>query len=419
MNAPLAAHEAAPVAGEAPAQRLIPAVVLGIDTPIGLAIVRSLGRRGVSVYGIARGRAAPGLSSRYLRQGLLRAEDAAGTLDQLESLVGRIGPACLFAISEGDIALLNRHRDRLAGYRLMFSDARRMETVLDKQKTYAAAGRAGVPVPRTVQPATLPEAAAAAPALRYPVVLKWAEPNEAGIVLRRAGLTLDKTRYCHGADELLEYLRQFEPVGRYPMIQEYCAGYGLGQFFLMHGGQAHAMFQHRRLHEWPPEGGVSTLCESVPLTQHAALRERSMALLRELDWEGIAMVEYRYDPERDEAALMEINGRFWGSLPLACQAGADFPWLAYSLLGVGAAQPQPEYRAGLRCRFMIPETKRLARLLFRPGAVADRNLAFSRAGELAGYLGDFLRPSTRYYLFTWSDPMPFLRDLWHVLRRSG
>ncbi|QGZ40578.1 putative ATP-grasp superfamily ATP-dependent carboligase [Pseudoduganella flava] len=396
---------------------MTPAVVLGIDTPIGLAIVRSLGRHGVPVTGIARGMAAPGLSSRYLREGLLRADDAQGTLEQLESLSRRLGPACLFAISEGDIALLNRHRDRLAGYRLMFPDARRMDAVLDKHRTYAAARAAGVPVPRTVQPATLDDAAAAAPELRYPVVLKWAEPNEAGILLRRAGLELDKTRYCHDANELLAYLRRFEPVGRYPMIQEYCAGYGLGQFFLVKDGVAHAVFQHRRLHEWPPEGGVSTLCESVGLEHHAALRERSLALLRELDWEGIAMVEYRYDPQRGEAALMEINGRFWGSLPLACHAGVDFPWLAYCLLGNGAAQPQPAYRAGMRCRFMIPETKRLARLLFQPGAVADRQLAFSRGRELLGYLADFLRPSMRYYLFTWSDPAPFLRDLWHVVRR--
>ena len=114
---------------------------------------------------------------------------------------------------------------------------------------------------------------------------------------------------------------------------------------------------------------------------------------------------------------MEINGRFWGSLPLGCHAGAAFPWLAYRLLGQGEAQPQPAYRAGMRCRFMIPETKRLARLLLRPGAVADRKLAFSRGRELFGYLQDVLRPSMRYYLFTWSDPAPFFRDLWHVVRR--
>ncbi len=399
--------------------KLIPAVVLGIDTPIGLAIVRSLGRRGVPVYGIARSRAAPGLSSRHLREGMLRAPDEGGLLAQLDGLAARLGQACLFAISEGDIAMLNRHRAHLSGWRLMFPDARRMESVVDKRHTYAAAARAGVPVPRTVQPETWDDVIAAAASLRYPVVVKWSEPNSAAMLLRRAGLTLDKTRYCHDEAELLDYLRSFEAVGRYPLVQEYCAGYGLGQFFLVKGGVAHCSFQHRRVHEWPPEGGVSTLSESVGLEQHAALRERSLALLRELEWEGIAMVEYRYDPERGEAALMEINGRFWGSLPLACQAGADFPWLAYRLLGLDDAAPQPAYRAGLRCRFMIPETKRLLRLLFRPALVADRRLSFSRPREVLGYLHDFLRPSTRYYLFSWSDPAPFFRDLWHVVRRGG
>jgi predicted ATP-grasp superfamily ATP-dependent carboligase len=350
MNAPLAVPETGRAAEETPAQRMLPAVVLGIDTPIGLAIVRSLGRRGVAVYGIARSSAAPGLSSRYLRQGMLRAGDAPGTLEQLEGLVRRIGPACLFAIPEDDIALLNRHRDRLSGYRLMFPDACRMDAVRDKEKIRAAAGNAGLPVLRA---------------------------EESG------------------------------------------AGYGLGQFFLMHEGQAYCVFQHRRLHEWPPEGGVPTLCESVSLEHHAPLRERSVALLRELDWEGVAMVEYRYDPQSGAAVFRDIHGGFRANLPLACHAGADFPWLAYSLLGVGVAQPQPAYRAGLRCRFMIPETKRLARLLFRPGTAANRTPACSRAAELAGYLGDFMRPSTRHHLFTWSDPVPLLRAMWHVARRTG
>jgi len=97
---------------------------------------------------------------------------------------------------------------------------------------------------------------------------------------------------------------------------------------------------------------------------------------------------------------MEINGRFWGSLPLACQAGASFPWLSYQLLGLGRAVRQPDYVAGMRCRFMIPETKRLWRLL-RAG----------QAGALAGYLLDFLRPRTRYFVLDWDDPAPLWRDL--------
>jgi predicted ATP-grasp superfamily ATP-dependent carboligase len=245
--------------------------------------------------------------------------------------------------------------------------------------------------------------------------------------LAGAGLALDKTCYCYTAEELAAYLRPYEKVGIYPLVQEYCAGYGLGQFVLMHRGEAQSTFQHRRVHEWPPEGGFSSLCESLPNTSHQQLMAQSIALLRELDWEGVAMVEYRHDPATGESALMEINGRFWGSLPLAYHAGAAFPWQLYRVFGMGLPVEQQAYRSGLRCRFMIPETKRLLRILFRQSAIADRTLVFRRLPELGVYLADFIRPQTRYYVFQLKDPMPLLCDigqtlgaLWRkVFRRSA
>jgi predicted ATP-grasp superfamily ATP-dependent carboligase len=395
---------------------LLPAVVLGIDTPIGLAIVRDLGAHGVQVVGLGRKTSALGMYSRYLHEGMVRADGEAALIDQLCALAGRLGRACLFAISEGDIALLNRHRARLSGFQLMFADAGRMDRVLNKEQTYAAAATVGVRVPRTEQIAGMAELTGLAASLRYPVVLKWANPNEVIRVLSGAGLALDKTHYCYSAAQLIAYLAPYEAVGIYPLIQEYCAGYGLGQFVLMRGGVAHYAFQHRRVHEWPPEGGFSSLCESVALSEHAELMTKSIALLRELDWEGIAMVEYRHDPATGESALMEINGRFWGSLPLAWHAGACFPWLSYCLLGTGATPADAPYRSGLRCRFMVPETKRLLRILFQKNKIADKNVSFRRLPELAGYLADFVRPGTCYYVFDTRDPKPFFGDIGSTLR---
>ena len=37
------------------------------------------------------------------------------------------------------------------------------------------------------------------------------------------------------------------------------------------------------------------------------------------------MVEFKLDARDGVAKLMEINGRFWGSLQLAVDAGVDFP----------------------------------------------------------------------------------------------
>jgi predicted ATP-grasp superfamily ATP-dependent carboligase len=400
----------------------LPAVVLGIDTPIGLTVVRDLGSHGVPVYGIARKPAALGLHSRFLRRGLVRPATAEGLIDQIVALGEELGSACLFVISEGDIEMVNRHRHRLGAFKCLFADAPRLASVLDKAQTYVAADKVGIRTPRTAIIAHLGEAEALRTTLRFPVVLKWANPHEASRLLGPIGVTPEKTHYCQTPDELIDYLRRFEPANTYPLIQEYVAGNGLGQFVLMKDGQAHYTFQHYRVHEWPPEGGSSSLCESIPADQHHDLMAKSIALLRELGWEGVAMVEYRHDPATGESALMEINGRFWGSLPLAYHAGANFPYLYYRLFGLGATIDHPPYRAGVRCRYMVPETKRLARILFAPHKIPDRKVSFRRVPELLSYLADFVRPHSRYFVYDRRDPQPFWSDIGQmvdkVLKRS-
>lgn len=396
---------------------LLPAVVLGIDTPIGLTVVRDLGRHGVPVYGIGRRATALGLHSRFLKRGLVRPGTEEGLIDQIVALGAELGAACLFAVSENDIAMLNRYRDRLGAFNCLFADAPRLESVLDKAQTYVAAAKVGIRAPRTAIIENMAQAEPLRTSLRFPVVLKWANPPEASRLLAPFGVTPEKTHYCQTPDELIAYLRRFEPAGTYPLIQEYVAGNGLGQFVLMKDGQAHYTFQHWRVHEWPPEGGSSSLCESVSADLHQELMAKSIALLRELGWEGVAMVEYRYDPATGEAALMEVNGRFWGSLPLAYHSGANFPYLYYRLFGLGLPVNHPPYRAGVRCRYMVPETKRLARILFAPHKIPDRQLAFKRGPELLSYLADFVRPHSRYFVFDRHDPQPFLEDIKQMLSK--
>src|SRR3546814_4665760 len=70
-------------------------------------------------------------------------------------------------------------------------------------------------------------------------------------------------------------------------------GVGLGQMLHMEGARATLRFQHRRLHEWPPEGGVSTLCRAEPMDRHATQMALSEKLLRALDWQAIGRASCR------------------------------------------------------------------------------------------------------------------------------
>lgn len=393
-------------------------IVLGVDSQIGLAVVRDLGRSGVPVFGIGRSSAAVGLHSRYLRRGYVHGPRD----DELLALMNRIavedGARFVITVSEGDILFLNRHRAELPSLDLLIPSEEAMRTVIDKARVYAQAAALGLATPRSFYVApdgTVPEPLEAAD---FPVVLKWAEPANIQPRLRAHGLPFHKAEYCHDAGELQGALQRYRPLGRYPLVQGYCPGHGLGQMVYLHQGQPVLRFQHRRLHEWPPEGGYSTLCESLPPEENASLMNRSVRLLQAIGWEGPAMVEYRFDPATGRAVLMEINGRFWGSLPLAYHAGARFPWLLYNLMGRGqSVEDFDRYRTGVRCKFLLPDLKRLLRILFQPERIQDRTLKFNRTIELLGFAASLLDPRTRYYVLTLTDPKPFLSELGFLMKR--
>jgi len=115
---------------------------------------------------------------------------------------------------------------------------------------------------------------------------------------------------------------------------------------------------------------------------------------------------------------MEVNGRFWGSLPLAYHAGVPFAWYTYAVLGLGMRPDPPSYRAGVRCRYMIPETRRVLTLMRQRGRTQNRALSFSVAGEVIEYVRLFFSPSSRYFVFTFRDPRPFFADMAFVIRNA-
>jgi hypothetical protein len=117
------------------------------------------------------------------------------------------------------------------------------------------------------------------PPLGWPVVLKWPDPLPVVEALAQAGLPDIKAEYCTDAGELRRALERYRGIGIYPLVQSYCPGRGLGQTLYMAGGEAVLRFQHERVHEWPPEGGVSSLCRAVPLDRHSDQMLRSEALL--------------------------------------------------------------------------------------------------------------------------------------------
>lgn len=402
-----------------PAERVLPdlspsppCIVLGVEGLIGLALVRELGRAGIRVVAVSHELGAIGLHSRHAWRRVhvpaLRSED---TLALLRALGEELGTCSLLTVSEVNIQWLHAHADQLGRVRAALPPAAAFAVALDKSATLRAAEQVGLAVPQSLQPRNWAEARAAAADFPLPAVLKWADPNQVAPRLSRLGLALVKAEYVHTREAFAAVMDRYAALGEWPLLQQYCPGRGLGQFFFMHQGEVLQRFQHLRVAEWPPEGGFSSVCDAIPLDMHRTLQEKSLALLRAIGWQGVAMVEYRWDAASDSAMLMEINGRFWGSYPLAMHCGAGFALLMHHMALGNPLPRMPPARADLRARTVTTELKRLARLLLAPGRIQDPHFRIDLGAELSRFVLDFVRPRVRYFLWTWSDPLPFFIDL--------
>jgi predicted ATP-grasp superfamily ATP-dependent carboligase len=394
---------------------LPPVVVLGVDTPIGLAVIRDLGRRGVPVHAVGRQRHSIGLASRYVTGRHQAPPERERMLPWLQALLRDTGAPFIMAISESDLRWLDHHRSALAPARPLTPTAAQLDAVLDKARTLKAAADLGIQCPQTWHPDS---ADIIPPDVQYPVVLKWSDPIAISPRLEAAGLPMHKAEFASDKAALQRILQRYRPLSTYPMVQTYIRGGGFGHLIFMSQGEPLLRFQHQRLHEWPPEGGASTLCRSLPPDTMPELMGRSIALLRALAWEGPAMVEYRGQLGTDDPMLMEINGRFWGSLPLAVAAGAPFPWLTYAVMGLGETPNIVPYQAGLTACYVIPELKRLARVWFQQDRIQDPLYRARPLSDALRLVKTWLSPKTVYFVWSWQDPRPFLTDGLSIITKA-
>jgi protein-tyrosine-phosphatase/predicted ATP-grasp superfamily ATP-dependent carboligase len=306
----------------------------------------------------------------------------------------------LLPVSEASILAAQSLRDKLpAGLLLLMPTDAALHYTLSKYHLNQAALRLGVRIPRTAfvhdgLPRS-PFDASAVAALRYPVVVKTDNHlTPAGEYRRGRTLVVPQPAQLAGA------LLAAREDGGAVIVQEHVPGRGAGAFLLRAGGQTVLRFAHKRLHEVPYTGGVSSLRAS---SHDAGLLALAEQLLAGLGYEGVAMVEFRVDAD-GRPFLLEINGRLWGSLALSLHSGVDFP-LALLTAARGAPPAAPaSYPDGLRCRNVFPgELHYLRSVLGAPASDLSRR---DKAAAVAEFFLLSLDPRVRHDYLWWSDPLP-------------
>ncbi|MBI3097628.1 MAG: ATP-grasp domain-containing protein [Planctomycetes bacterium] len=317
-----------------------------------LVAIRALGRAGERVVAAERTASAPGFFSRHARARVVTPSPARAPeafIDSLLDAARRHACDVVLAGEEDTCATLLRFRSRLdPGLRLCLGPAGGFFSLSDKSRLPELAAAAGVPIPATRCPKSGEEAGRMAAA-------EGARPGGAGWRIKpRRGSGGRGQRRAAGAATAGAIWESVHEISPGPILQEEVppGGPTLGASVLIdESGALLAGFAHRRLREYPVEGGSSTLRESVAAPE---LIESAARLCRAAGWAGLAMAEFKQDPRTGTFFLLEVNPRLWGSLDCAIEAGVNFPALAVRWARGDPPAPVPPYRPGVRTRWLLP-----------------------------------------------------------------
>src|SRR5713226_8001585 len=311
----------------------------------GLAVARSLGRRGVPVIGLDRDENGYGLHSRYTTVAgrcPYPLDDERGFIDLLLEIGAALKrKAVLFPCLDEWVFAVARNASELGKYFILpFSDIETVERILDKNLLYRTCEQRRIPIPRTFYIGEqTPEQVASE--IGFPCILKPALQRE---------FTNEFGEKVLRAETRAELLALCERAGHHPLLAQESVGAGVDSFYSLcsyigRDGQAKGVFVGRKLEQYPPDFGTACLVDSRYVEQ---IVERGVEILHQFGYHGISEVEFIYDQPSGDFKLLDINTRVWKWIELPIQAGIDLPWLAYADAVFGDVDATDRQQDGLR-----------------------------------------------------------------------
>ena len=326
------------------------ALVLDGDSQASLTVARSLNERGVTVD---VGSVEPGsiaAHSRHVASSFSHPDPAVSPEAFVDAVIERLTTdeyEAVIPTRDDTTTVVAKYQDRLAatGATVGVEDWDRFRLVADKARTFEIASELSVPTPHTRAPESMAEVKSVADEFSYPVVVKSRSKHVWAAGDRLDTQLVDDGHYADSPEALVEtYRRLLAENDSFrqtpPLVQEYVPGQTTTTVGVADDGTFLTHFQERRLRTTPASGGNSTLIRGF---RDERLLEHASEVIEALGWTGPIQVEFMWTPD-DEFALIEVNGRYWGSTPLAVASGVDIPAVHYALLTGATPRPSPGYR---------------------------------------------------------------------------
>lgn len=286
-------------------------------------------------------------------------------LNSLNVYLHQRGIAMIMPTHE-EIFIISKYSDQLGGVKTLVPDFEKLKIAHKKDLSSKLASELHIPLPFTHIPSSQDDCVNFFKQYGKPIVLKYQNSNSSKGVFY--------------IESIEQFTQHYPNIGQF-LLQEYVKGVGYGVSMLYNKGQLRASFTHKRLEEKISTGGTSTLRVS---TRNEELEHYARIMLDNLNWNGVAMVEFKWDEVRKKGYFIEINPRFWGSLALPYYSGMDFPWHYYRILRDGDIDPVTNYKNGVKVKWLLGGA-----LGFIDGLVHQREFNWKHLSLNADFYDDF------------------------------
>lgn len=386
----------------------VKALVLGEDTRSFLSVIRSLGRMGFEVHVVCYDGTSPALKSKYVTKHWNinhQAYSESQWLESISDLIKLKKYQIVIPCDERAIFPLSTLKTELFNdVKIAIPNKQVLENLFDKNKTRIIAQKLGVPVAKGVyQTLNNDDFSNLLKEVALPFVIKPTESFTTNNLSRR-----NKVEIIKNEQEYNTYLKNVCDTDKF-LVEQYFTGVGEGLSLFAVKGDVKFAFAHKRVHE-PRSGGGSSYRVSISIDPE--ILKACEKICKETQYDGVGMFEFKRNFESGEWILIEVNARFWGSLPLAIYSGIDFPmhYANYLLREQVPSELSTNYRVNARARNLINDIY---------DARIEMNYVGNAKGKLSSYwyfmkrMAGFLSLFGHECIDTYAldDPKPFWSEL--------
>ncbi|HZY82681.1 MAG TPA: ATP-grasp domain-containing protein [Cyclobacteriaceae bacterium] len=286
----------------------------------------------------------------------------------------RIGNPVVFPVDEHIVKILSGCQDKIRPKAQLapLTSREMFTTAIDKWQLSQFLTKHGVPHPATTKlDKTLDQKSLSL--LKFPVIAK--------------PINLGNAQGIHSFDSLdaLTGFFKNQDVQHEYIVQPFIKGFDIDCSVICNNGEILAYTIQRAIEHSKKKYAAAV---GIEFLFHEKVLGVVTQMMKHLNWSGVAHIDLRYDEADDLVKVIEVNGRYWGSLLGSLVAGINFPLLSLKIVkGEEFALPKYEFS-----RYFMGSApmKRLLTSMFSSNRIHFRETSFS---------------------FSVRDPGPFLTEM--------